>query len=84
MSEAELKQYHTIITDCWQLFRNHSTPSAEDAFWESLIKDAEAIYKKHGGSSFAVRVASEMINEIENIFKVERDKREAKQVAMFR
>lgn len=83
MTTVELKQYHTIIIDCWQLFKKYSTPIADKSFWEALIKDADIIYCKHGQISFIAKILMEIINEIENIFKTERDKPKPKQVTMF-
>lgn len=83
MTKNELWKYHTLITDCWQFFKKNSTPIADKIFWETLIKDADEIYCKHGQTRFAAKIIIEVINEIENIYKQERDRLKPKQIAMF-
>ena len=69
MTEAELREYHTIITDCWQLFKKYSTPSADEKFWTALAAEVNILYEKYE-SNFAEDIALAVMNEIERRYKI--------------
>lgn len=49
MTESELRKYYEVITDSWKLFKDHSTPTGTDEFWQVLnavITEIESIYKR--------------------------------------
>ena len=69
MSPALLKNYYTVITDCWGLLKKFSDPVEGDEFWRSLAEESNELYLKHGKANFSDRMISVVMQEIENIYK---------------
>ena len=69
MSPGQLKNYYTVITDCWTLFKKFSEPVEGDEFWRSLAEESNELYLKHGKANFSDRMISVVMQEIENIYK---------------
>lgn len=75
MSPGQLKNYYTVITDCWTLFKKFSEPVEGEEFWNSLIQESEELYNKHGKVNFSERMISVVIQEVENIYKEQADEK---------
>lgn len=69
MTPVLLKNYYTVITDCWGLFKKFSEPVEGDEFWNSLIQESEELYIKHGKVNFSERMISVVMQEVENMYK---------------
>lgn len=69
MSEAELKRYFAVYTECWKMFRSYSEPKDNDEFWQALVDEAEEIVNRNGKTEFAKAIAIATINEIERIHR---------------
>lgn len=67
MNEEELKKYFNVYTDCWKLFKKFSDPVAEDAFWEALIDEGDAVAEKYGKSEFAKKMIVVTMEELDRI-----------------
>lgn len=74
MTESELKQYFSIYTDCWKLFKMYCNPEYGDEFWEQLSVAADEVYKKYGKKKFVKEIILATINEIERIYKNRKEK----------
>ena len=69
MSPEILKNYYTVITDCWALLKKFSDPVENDEFWRSLAEESNDLYTKHGKVNFSERMISAVMQEVENIYK---------------
>lgn len=81
MSENELKQYYTIITDCWQLFKKYSAPVEDERFWLDMLREADALHNKHGQTVFSEKIINTVLNEVEKIYQRGPDHGQAKIMA---
>lgn len=69
MTESELRKYYEVITDSWKLFKDHSTPTGADEFWQGLMDKTNDLHLKHGQTIFSEQVLNAVITEIESIYK---------------
>lgn len=69
MTEMELRKYYEVITDSWKLFKDHSTPTGNDEFWQRLMDKTNDLHMKHGRTIFSEQLLNIMITEIEQIYK---------------
>lgn len=66
MTETELKQYYTMVTQAWELFMRHQNITAQNAQqWEALVSEADAIHKQNGLSPFAKRLVIAVMDELD-------------------
>ncbi len=69
MTEKILKNYFVIFTDCWELFKKYSAVSGEDDYWDALSGDADLLYRKHGSHGFSSVIISEVLAELERLYR---------------
>ena len=68
----DLKQYHKIITDAWQLFKSYYPPQDDQDYWDRLLFDANNMAELNGKAEFAIKMACEVVNELERILMGQR------------
>lgn len=66
---SQTKQYHEVITDCWQLLKKYSIPPTDPKFWDLLILESNQVYIRHGKTEFASDMLLVVTNEVERIHK---------------
>jgi hypothetical protein len=69
MTEIELRKHYEVITDSWKLFKDHSTPTGTDEFWQGLIDKTNDLHMKHGQTIFSEQILDAVVTEIEFIYK---------------
>ena len=62
-----------MFMEYWELCKKYWIPKDTDAYWDSLIKDVDAFYKKYK-SDFARALANALADEAERKIKLERKK----------
>lgn len=56
MNNEELKQVYNMFSDCWKLFKKYADiRQDEEARWEALIDEADAIINQYGKDNKFVR-----------------------------
>ena len=50
MTDEQLKTIHSLYTDLWKLFKDHSSiaPGASQSVWDELANRASALVEKYG------------------------------------
>lgn len=78
MTEAELKNYHAEINDCWHFLKEFASFTGEktETYWWNVIMEADAIQKKHD-SEMVAGILSAMIGELQTKWRAERAERES-------
>lgn len=69
MREEQAKQYHAVITECWQLLKKYSEPVPDQKFWDMLILESNQLFNRYGKSEFASDMLIVVSNEVERIHK---------------
>ena len=57
-----------MFMDYWALCQKFWEPEAEDVWWEQLIQETDAFYKKYC-TDFARALALELVNEAERKYR---------------
>ena len=63
----ELKHYHKIIADGWQLFKSYYPPQDDQKYWDRLLFDASNMTELNGRTEFAMSIAKAVVMELERI-----------------
>ena len=76
MGNEILTKYHDGFNDCWQFLKQYMTSGdpTDQAYWDSVIRDASTISEKHG-NKLITSILIEITNELE---RVSREKRHEK------
>lgn len=69
-----LKNYYTVITDCWKLFKKFADPVEGDEYWNSFLEESNDLFIKHGKAAFSEKMIAIVVEEIENIWKNQNEK----------
>lgn len=72
MDDKELKEYYSVFTDVWKLFKNHSNPDGSNAFWEAFIKDSDRLDEKYNCSPLYRNLARAVAEELDRLDKEKR------------
>lgn len=50
MTEEQLKTIHSLYTDLWKLFKDHSSivPGASQSVWDELAEKGQALVEQYG------------------------------------
>lgn len=66
----DLKTYHQIITESWQMLKRFTTTGDPDtdAYWNEVIAEASRIGEGYG-TEFARKMVSVVIGELERIWR---------------
>lgn len=68
----ELKKYYEFICDVWTFIKKYKKPLEYDSYWEVLMNEADSLVKKHGNTTFVMKIMLCVIDEIERIYLEER------------
>lgn len=73
MRDERLKADYNAILGAWNFLKHHlsSDKPRNDAFFDSMTKEASETAKKHGNSKFAVQLMVCMVEEVERSYREE-------------
>ena len=67
MKQEELKEYYSIYTDAWKLFKKFSSPNSTPEFWENYTAEVEMLDRKYNGSELLRKIVIATTAELERI-----------------
>lgn len=70
MKEEKLKEYYSIYTDAWKLFKRFSYPDETAAFWGKYTAEVGMLDKKYGHSELFRNLAVAVTKELQRIEKI--------------
>ena len=66
MTNDDLRQYHAIMTDFWQVFKAGAADMQDtDDWWTKVIQAVREMSAKYDNHPFALDMARTVINELE-------------------
>lgn len=70
MNDEELRKYYNVILDCWRLMKKSmENLAATDEFADSVAKEADEIFRKHGKTEFAKAQVLSVVDEVDRLMK---------------
>jgi hypothetical protein len=75
MDEKKIKQFYTLFTELWKIFKKYSDPDDSDEFWQGLRDEMAALndyFRDQGDEDLkdtAEKLAVSTMLSIQNIYR---------------
>ena len=64
MSDEKLREYYSVFTDAWRVFKRHADAKNNPETWETLIADMHEVCSNHGKSEFVKSILLAVVEEL--------------------